>query len=83
MMGFVFNLIFWTADKEKVTLGLILGAPAVPCLLLLTSLWFCPESPRYVRTHDLHYDLASLNTTRALIDLPSTSTSTSNLTTAN
>ena len=47
-MGFAFNLIFLTAQDEDLTLGLILGAPAVPALLLLASLWFCPESPRYV-----------------------------------
>ena len=48
-MGFAFNLIFFTAQNEYLTLGLILGAPAVPALMLLVSLWFCPESPRYVR----------------------------------
>lgn len=48
-MGFAFNLIFFTAQNEDLTLGLILGAPAVPALMLLVSLWFCPESPRYVR----------------------------------
>ena len=46
-MGFVFNLIFTAAATEDITLGLILGAPSVPALILLIALVFCPESPRY------------------------------------
>lgn len=48
MMGFAFNLIFTTANSDRLTLGLIQGAPMVPALaLLVTSVMFCPESPRY------------------------------------
>ncbi|KAK7397661.1 hypothetical protein QQX98_012972 [Neonectria punicea] len=48
MMGFAFNLIFTTAKSDRLTLGLIQGAPMVPALaLLVTSVVFCPESPRY------------------------------------
>ncbi|CAJ2504792.1 Uu.00g121860.m01.CDS01 [Anthostomella pinea] len=47
MMGFAFNLIFYTANNHKLSLQLILGAPMVPCIFLLVGLWFCPESPRY------------------------------------
>lgn len=47
-MGFAFNLIFTTANSDRLTLGLIQGAPMVPALaLLITSVMFCPESPRY------------------------------------
>jgi hypothetical protein len=47
MIGFAFNLIFATASSADTTIGLILGAPFVPALMLLVGLWFCPESPRY------------------------------------
>lgn len=47
MMGFVFNLLFTVAPSDDTTLGLILGAPFVPALILLAALYFCPESPRY------------------------------------
>ncbi|ORY62682.1 and other transporter-domain-containing protein [Pseudomassariella vexata] len=53
MLGFAFNLIFWTAGtgQETLTLGLILGAPLVPSLFLLVGLYYCPESPRYYMPH--------------------------------
>lgn len=48
MLGFAFNLLFTTAPNDRITLGLIQGAPLVPALLLFTmALFFCPESPRY------------------------------------
>ncbi|KAI1441126.1 hypothetical protein F5Y02DRAFT_431428 [Annulohypoxylon stygium] len=47
MMGFVFNLIFYTVDDNKLTVQLILGSPCVPAVFLLIGLCFCPESPRY------------------------------------
>lgn len=48
MLGFAFNLLFTTAPSDRITLGLIQGAPLVPALLLLAMvLFFCPESPRY------------------------------------
>ncbi|KAF7544041.1 hypothetical protein G7Z17_g10261 [Cylindrodendrum hubeiense] len=48
MMGFAFNLIFTTANSDRLTLGLIQGAPMVPALaLFIAAIFFCPESPRY------------------------------------
>ncbi|KAF7524145.1 hypothetical protein G7054_g11524 [Neopestalotiopsis clavispora] len=48
MLGFAFNLITTTAFPDNdLTLGLILGAPVIPALLLIGALWRCPESPRY------------------------------------
>ncbi|KAF3054845.1 putative polyol transporter 1 [Daldinia childiae] len=47
MIGFAFNLIFYTAHTDKLSLQLILGAPFVPSIFLMIGLWFCPESPRY------------------------------------
>lgn len=48
MLGFAFNLLFTTAPSDRVTLGLIQGAPLVPALMLfLMAVFFCPESPRY------------------------------------
>ncbi|KXJ89738.1 and other transporter-domain-containing protein [Microdochium bolleyi] len=55
-IGFVFNLIFRTADAPLAPM-LILGAPFVPSLLLLASLWFCPESPRwYLRQNSRRFN---------------------------
>ncbi|OTB10048.1 hypothetical protein K445DRAFT_27974 [Daldinia sp. EC12] len=51
MIGFAFNLIFYTAKDAKLSLQLILGAPFVPSTFLLIALWFCPESPRYYMRH--------------------------------
>lgn len=47
MLGFVFNFITTSAPNNDLTLGLVLGAPVVPALLLIGALWQCPESPRY------------------------------------
>ncbi|KAI2628465.1 hypothetical protein GGR54DRAFT_345421 [Hypoxylon sp. NC1633] len=47
MIGFAFNLIFYNASSDKLSLQLILGAPFVPSIFLMIGLWFCPESPRY------------------------------------
>ncbi|KAI1374386.1 hypothetical protein F4677DRAFT_447380 [Hypoxylon crocopeplum] len=47
MMGFAFNLAFYKASSNKLSLQLILGAPFVPSIFLMIGLWFCPESPRY------------------------------------
>ncbi|KAI0888075.1 uncharacterized protein GGS22DRAFT_197936 [Annulohypoxylon maeteangense] len=47
MMGFAFNLIFYTTGNSKLTVQLILGSPCVPAVFLLIGLYFCPESPRY------------------------------------
>ncbi|PNY23417.1 polyol transporter [Tolypocladium capitatum] len=48
MMGFAFNMIFTNARSDHTTLALIQGAPMVPSLaLLIMTLGFCPESPRY------------------------------------
>ncbi|KAI3321109.1 hypothetical protein HD806DRAFT_546901 [Xylariaceae sp. AK1471] len=58
-IGFAFNLIFYTAkdDSGWTTLRLILGAPFVPSIFLLISLYFCPESPRYyMRGRSAHFD---------------------------
>ncbi|KAI1410458.1 MFS general substrate transporter [Hypoxylon sp. FL1857] len=47
MMGFAFNLAFYKASSNKLSLQLILGAPLVPSIFLMIGLCFCPESPRY------------------------------------
>ncbi|RCI11556.1 hypothetical protein L249_7568 [Ophiocordyceps polyrhachis-furcata BCC 54312] len=48
MAGFAFNIIFSNARHERIILALIQGAPLVPSLaLLVLTLGFCPESPRY------------------------------------
>lgn len=47
MIGFAFNLIFYTAGNDKLSLQLMLGAPLVPSIFLMIGLYFCPESPRY------------------------------------
>lgn len=48
MLGFAFNLLFTVAPDDGVTLGFIQGAPVVPALVLLVvTIFFCPESPRY------------------------------------
>ncbi|KAK8079406.1 hypothetical protein PG997_007224 [Apiospora hydei] len=50
MVGLLLNLIFVVRIPQEsgdVALGLILGAPAIPAVLLLVVLWSCPESPRY------------------------------------
>ncbi|KAI1472691.1 uncharacterized protein F4812DRAFT_21467 [Daldinia caldariorum] len=57
MVGFAFNLIFYTANDAKRSLQLILGAPFVPSTFLMIALWFCPESPRYyMRQRTSSYD---------------------------
>lgn len=56
-MGFAFNLIFYTARNDATAKSLILGAPFVPSIFLLVSLYFCPESPRYyMRQRSAHFD---------------------------
>ncbi|KAI1816571.1 hypothetical protein GGS20DRAFT_575433 [Poronia punctata] len=55
-MGFAFNLIFFNAKDGKVTVQLILGAPFVPAIFLLCSLYFCPESPRYYMRRGSHFN---------------------------
>ncbi|KAG9250536.1 sugar transporter [Emericellopsis atlantica] len=48
MLGFAFNLLFTTAATDRITLGLIQGAPLVPALaLFFMAVFVCPESPRY------------------------------------
>ncbi|RDA91289.1 hypothetical protein CP533_6322 [Ophiocordyceps camponoti-saundersi (nom. inval.)] len=48
MAGFAFNIIFSNAGDKRIILALIQGAPLVPSLaLLVLTLGFCPESPRY------------------------------------
>ncbi|KAI1427870.1 sugar transporter-domain-containing protein [Xylaria sp. FL1777] len=55
-MGFAFNLVFYTAGDHRIIKELILGAPFVPSIFLLVSLYFCPESPRYyMRQHSAHF----------------------------
>jgi hypothetical protein len=39
-------------DTSRLALRLILGAPAVPALLLLTAVAMCYESPRYYMRSD-------------------------------
>ncbi|OBT66691.1 hypothetical protein VE03_03958 [Pseudogymnoascus sp. 23342-1-I1] len=46
-LGFVANLIVNTAQEERLSMKLQLGAPIVPALVLMVSLWWCPESPRW------------------------------------
>lgn len=59
LVGFAFNLAFMSANTERLTMQLILGAPFVPSLILLVGLYFCPESPRYhMRPRTRHYDPA-------------------------
>ncbi|KAI1387894.1 uncharacterized protein F4822DRAFT_295310 [Hypoxylon trugodes] len=59
MMGFAFNLIFYTAHNDPLIVKLILGAPLVPSIFLMIGLWFCPESPRYyMRRRTSSYDPA-------------------------
>ncbi|KAI1748583.1 sugar transporter-domain-containing protein [Xylaria castorea] len=56
-VGFVFNLIFYTARHDSTIKSLILGAPSVPSIFLLVSLYFCPESPRYyMRQRSAHHN---------------------------
>ncbi|KAI0453774.1 sugar transporter-domain-containing protein [Xylaria acuta] len=56
-IGFAFNLIFYTAKHDSTIKSLILGAPFVPSIFLLVSLYFCPESPRYyMRQRSAHFD---------------------------
>ncbi|TRX90864.1 hypothetical protein FHL15_008268 [Xylaria flabelliformis] len=56
-IGFAFNLIFYTARNDSTIKSLILGAPLVPAILLLVSLYFCPESPRYyMRQRSAHFN---------------------------
>ncbi|TGJ79941.1 hypothetical protein E0Z10_g8826 [Xylaria hypoxylon] len=56
-MGFAFNLVFYTARDHHLIKQLILGAPFVPSIFLLVSLYFCPESPRYyMRQRSTHFD---------------------------
>ncbi|KAI1329498.1 sugar transporter-domain-containing protein [Xylariaceae sp. FL0255] len=58
------NLIFSTinnestsADASRLPLQFILGAPVVPAIVLLISLYFCPESPRYyMQQRSYHFD---------------------------
>ncbi|KAI1099970.1 hypothetical protein F4804DRAFT_349004 [Jackrogersella minutella] len=47
MIGFGFNLIFFTTHNDELIVKLILGAPFVPAVFLMVGLYFCPESPRY------------------------------------
>ncbi|KAK7957326.1 glycosyl hydrolase [Apiospora aurea] len=48
MIGLLLNLIFAaTIRVDDIVLGLMLGSPAVPAVILLFVLWSCPESPRY------------------------------------
>ncbi|KAI0420769.1 sugar transporter-domain-containing protein [Xylaria grammica] len=57
VVGFAFNLIFYTAGDHHLIKQLILGAPFVPSIFLLVSLYFCPESPRYyMRQQSTHFD---------------------------
>lgn len=57
MVGFAANLILAKAGSERLVLQLILGAPAVPALLLLVSVAYCYESPRfYMRRGTPNYD---------------------------
>ncbi|KAI0467515.1 sugar transporter-domain-containing protein [Xylaria cf. heliscus] len=56
-VGFAFNLIFYTARDDPTIKSLILGAPFVPSIFLLVSLYFCPESPRYyMRQRSAHFN---------------------------
>lgn len=53
MVGFAVNLIFAsTITKGETAVGLILGAPAVPALVLCCVLPFCLESPRFYMRKD-------------------------------
>ncbi|OBT84290.1 hypothetical protein VE02_07612 [Pseudogymnoascus sp. 03VT05] len=45
-LGFAANLIVNTA-QERLSMRLQLGAPIVPAIALMISLWWCPESPRW------------------------------------
>ncbi|KAI2636758.1 sugar transporter-domain-containing protein [Xylaria nigripes] len=57
--GFAFNLIFYGArrNNRSLVVSLILGAPLVPAIFLLASLYFCPESPRYyMRQWSSHFN---------------------------
>lgn len=57
LMSNVFNLIFSLAPNPITSLRLILAAPAVPAIMLIISLYFTPESPRfYLRPHRGNYD---------------------------
>lgn len=46
-LGFVANLIVNTAQQKRLSMSLQLGAPIVPAIVLMLSLWWCPESPRW------------------------------------
>ena len=43
----VFNLLFYLHPHPIITLRLILGSPLVPAVMLVVSLYFTPESPRF------------------------------------
>ena len=61
MLGFAANLALAQvnigAGSDRLRLQLILGAPAVPALILLVSVAYCYESPRfYMRRGTPNYD---------------------------
>ncbi|KAK2014399.1 hypothetical protein LZ32DRAFT_195727 [Colletotrichum eremochloae] len=60
MVGFAFNLIFYTTPEsnKRLTFQLMVAAPMVPALaLLMFVIWFCDESPRYLmRVSSPRYD---------------------------
>ncbi|OTB01901.1 hypothetical protein M426DRAFT_14056 [Hypoxylon sp. CI-4A] len=66
MVGFAFNLIFYTAHDDRLSLQLILGAPLVPSIMLMVSLCFCPESPRYYMRRRLSDPEKALNVLKRL-----------------
>lgn len=52
-----FNLIFYLSPRPIISLRLILASPMVPALMLIVSLYFVPESPRfYLRPHRGNYN---------------------------
>ncbi|KAI0173450.1 hypothetical protein GGR52DRAFT_571961 [Hypoxylon sp. FL1284] len=56
MIGFAFNLIFYSTKNDWLAFQLILGAPFVPSIFLMVGLWFCPESPRYYMRKSARYN---------------------------
>lgn len=53
----VFNLFFYLSPRPIISLRLILASPVVPAIMLMISLYFVPESPRfYLRPHRGNYN---------------------------
>lgn len=61
MLGFVSDLAFLNVPNKPHIRGLnwrlMLASAGVPALVVMTQVWFCPESPRWLMKRG-HYDKA-------------------------